>query len=207
MSGRFTQFAKSLRPSSRLLFESALIVFSVLLGFALSEWRQNAADRELAARVLRDVLAEVDRNLATVDAQIGKHQKMIASLRAISTSTTQGTGWDVAIGAMGGGPDAVPMQQAAWQAAVSSGALRLMDYDIAATLSDIYTTQIDVYGHNVAESSSSLFIPDSFRPESRNETLQLFLWSMINLEGQERYLKAAYERNLPILRRRVDGAD
>jgi hypothetical protein len=205
MPGRFTRFAKALRPSSRLFFESVLIVFSVLLGFALTEWRQNSAERELASRVLNDVLAEVDQNLATVDSQIQKHQNMIASLRAIDMCAAEGTGWDIAIGAMGGGPDAVPMQQAAWQAAVSSGALGLIDYDVAAALSDIYTTQIDVYGYNVAQSASSLFIPESFRPESCNETLQLFLWSMINLEGQERFLKTVYERHLPALRQRAAG--
>jgi hypothetical protein len=206
MPGTIARFLKGSRPSSRLLFESALILFSVLLGFAVTEWRESARERELASRVLANVLAEVQENLATVDSQIQKHQKMVESLKAIDVSASGGSGWDTAIAAMGGGPDAVPMRQAAWQAAVSSGALRLMDYDVAAALSDIYTIQIDVYAHNVAQSASSVFIPESFRPESRDETLQLFLWSMINLEGQERFLKTVYERNLPTLREHVEGA-
>jgi hypothetical protein len=200
MKDAFTRLAARARPSSRLLFESALIVFSVLLGFALTEWRERAAERELASLVLTNVVSEVEQNLTTLSAQIDRHQKMIASLKGIDPMATEGSGWDVAVAAMGGGPDALPMRQGAWQAAVSSGALRLLPYDVSAALSEIYTTQIDVYGSNVAHSASSLFIPESFRPENRRETLQLFLWSMVNLEGQERYLHSVYERHLPALR-------
>jgi hypothetical protein len=200
--GRFARVLASLKPSSRLLFESALIVFSVLLGFALTEWRASVADRELASRVLTDVVAEVEQNLATLNGQIAQHRQMIESLRAVDAAATDASGWDIAISAMSGGPGAVPMRQAAWQATVSSGALRLMDYDISAALSDIYTTQIDVYG-DVAGPATHLFIPESFRPDARSETVQLFLWSMIILEGQERYLKAVYEEHLPTLRQRM----
>jgi hypothetical protein len=206
MTRRLSTFVKGFKPSSRLLFESALILFSVLLGFAVTEWRESAADRRLASRVLRDVIAEVEQNLASIDRQIQRHQMMIARLKEVDPSARGGSGWDIAIEAMGGGPDAIPMQQAAWQAAVSSGALRLLDYDVAAALSDIYTTQIEVYGSSVAQSASSVFVPDSFRPDRKAEVLQLFLWMMINLEGQERFLKAAYDRHLPTLRRHVEGA-
>jgi hypothetical protein len=203
--GRFARVLGSLRPSSRLLFESALIVFSVFLGFALTEWRASVADRELASRVLTDVVAEVEQNLTTLNGQIAQHEKMIESLRAVDAAATEASGWDIAIAAMSGGPGAVPMRQAAWQATVSTGALRLLDYDVSAALSDIYTTQFDVYGP-VAGPATQLFIPESFRPDARNETIQLFLWSMIILEGQERFLKEAYERHLPTLRRRIHEA-
>jgi hypothetical protein len=203
--GRFARVLGSLKPSSRLLFESALIVFSVFLGFALTEWRASVADRELASRVLTDVVAEVEQNLATLNKQIAQHQEMIASLRAVDAAATEASGWDIAIAAMHGGPGAVPMRQAAWQATVSTGALRLLDYDVSAALSDIYTTQFDVYGP-VAGPATQLFVPESFRPDARNETIQLFLWSMIILEGQERFLKEAYERYLPTLRRRIQEA-
>jgi hypothetical protein len=204
MVGRLKRLALGLKPSSRVVLESALIVFSVLLGFAVTEWRERIAEKHLASTVLTNVVAEVEQNLTGLTSQIEKHQRMIASLKAIDLAAAKGTGWDVAISAMGGGLNALPMREAAWQAAVSSGALRFIDYDVAAALSDIYTTQIDVYGHNAAVSSSSLFVPDSFRAASRDETIQLFLWSLINLEGNERFLKAVYERNLPGLQRRAD---
>ena len=151
------------------------------------------------------MVAEVEQNLATLNDQIEEHQKMIERLGAIDLAASAESGWDIAVTAMGGGPHAVPMRQAAWQAAISTGALRLMAYDVSAALSDVYTTQIDVYG-DVSGTALHLFIPESFRPDNRNETLQLFRWSMINLEGQERFLRDVYERHLPTLRQRVQEA-
>ena len=87
---------------------------------------------------------------------------------------------------------------------IGAGA-KLIGRRVTFVLSDIYTTQLDVYG-DVAGPATHLFIPESFRPDARNETIQLFLWSMIILEGQERFLKEAYERHLPTLRRRIHEA-
>jgi hypothetical protein len=124
---------------------------------------------------------------------------MIAALRNFDASDATEPGYDLALKAMGGGVESPPMRQAAWETAVSSGALRLIDYDVAAAISEIYSTQINVYSLNVAGLSSSVFTNDSFNPDNRDETLQMFLWMMINLEGVERYLQEVYANNLPVL--------
>ncbi len=54
----------------KALFESVLIVVSVVLGFVVSEWSTHAKERELAASVRRSVAVEVADNLQTIDAQI-----------------------------------------------------------------------------------------------------------------------------------------
>lgn len=84
-----------------LLVEGAFIVVSVLLGFAVAQYGEGRADRQLAHRALKvrpplPPQAETDTPL---------------------------------------------VRRAAWDAAVTSGALRLIDYDLIASLSEIYEMQ------------------------------------------------------------------
>lgn len=58
--------------SSRLLLESALIVLSVLIGFALSEWRAGRVDRERAAAALENFRREINENLAELEPAYGR---------------------------------------------------------------------------------------------------------------------------------------
>lgn len=81
--------------------EAVLIVASVALGFVVNEWRQAVADRELAARVIRNVRAEVEHNLATIGPQVKRHQQIIKTLAANNGRERQGA-WDVLLTEMEG---------------------------------------------------------------------------------------------------------
>jgi hypothetical protein len=189
-------------PASRLLLEAALIVLSVVLGFAVTEWRQNRADRELVAHVLQNVRTEVELNLAQIEQQLSRHQQMIKMFEAADTSDPEKSAWDVALGIMmkmGGGMDTLPLRQAAWDAAVSSGALRLMDYDLTAVLSEIYVGQHDAYTTTVLQAVPAIFTTDTFRPGSQREALQVIRWLMVEVEGRERFVRDLYKRHLPRL--------
>ena len=184
----------------RLLFESVLIVISVVLGFAVNEWRQARADRLLVGSVLRNVRAEVELNLSQIEQQIERHQRMIRAFEAHASLDRSRSAWDVAVDVMrkmGGGFETLPLRQAAWDAAVSSGALRLMDYQMAAVLSEIYVGQQDSYTRLVEQTTPAIFAPDTFRPESQRESLQVIRWLMVEVEGRERAVRDIYKRHLP----------
>src|SRR5688500_4421172 len=109
--------------SSRLVFESAVIVASVALGFLVTEWRQRAADHELARRVLTNVVAEIAGNRARLEEQITLHQGMVDGLAKLGPPAAGESGWDRITGSLRGSTSALPLRRAAWDAAVSSGAL------------------------------------------------------------------------------------
>lgn len=186
--------------SGKLLFESALIIGSVALGFVVTEWRVRVADRELAHRILSNIVNEVSENRTRLAAQIAHHDALGKTLRESAKPAPGESGWQVITRSLTSGIDALPMRQAAWDAAVSSGALRVIDYDIASRLSEIYVLQNEGYGRSVERISLALFVPDAFTPGRAAETTDMFRALAGELLGIETYLLEVYERHLPALR-------
>ena len=189
-----------LRFPSRLLFESLLIILSVALGFVVAQWRERAAELELAARVLHDVVVEIEDNLAAVEGQIARHEAIIERLAEVDVSDPEQSGLDLIFRQVGGDLSGRPLRQAAWDAAVSSGALRLIDYNIAAALSEIYVAQENVYTQFLHQTTSAIYIPDTFNPARRREVVQMFRWLMQEAAGRERFVRDLYLEHLPNLR-------
>jgi hypothetical protein len=186
------------RSGSRLLFESALIVLSVVLGFTASEWRQASADRDLAHRMLRNVRAEIEHNLAEVEARLPRHQKMVEAFRLADVSDSRSSAWDVILANQkehGGGWDIALPREAAWDAAVSTGALRLIDYDIAAALSEIYGAQALLM--RAVDHLFDAYQPAIFERGKQREGVQMFYWLLVEIEGSERGLRDLYRKHLP----------
>lgn len=187
------------KPSPRLLFESALIIASVALGFAVTEWRERAADRALSRRILTNVVAEIRANREWLAAQIPRHTALVEAVKRAPVPAAEQSGWEALTNTIKEGSGALPLRRAAWDAAVSSGALRLIDYDIAARLSDIYAFQEDGYGRASRGLGESLFVPETFKPGHAKETLLMFRAMLGELLGQETYMLDVYERHLPAL--------
>lgn len=196
---------QTLRPgrSSRLLFESVLIVGSVALGFLVTEWRERAADRDLSHRILTNVVAEIRANREWVSGQIVAHNELIARFRSAPPATPDQSGWDAITATLKAGPGVLPLRRAAWDAAVSSGALRLIDYDIAARLSEIYAFQDEGYGRASRSIGEALFVPDTFKPGTAREIARMFQTMLTEIVGQETYVLELYDRHLPALQAQV----
>ncbi|MDQ3170459.1 MAG: hypothetical protein M3Q55_10015 [Acidobacteriota bacterium] len=192
---------------SLLLFESALIVASVALGFIVTEWRERAADRELSRRILTTVIAEVSSNRERLAEQIAHHREMIATFERLPAAPPELSGWDAIAGNLKSGTNALPLRRAAWDAAVSSGALRVIDYDIAARLSDIYTFQDAGYGRAAAGFGEALFVPETFTPGRAADAVRMFRVLVSELVGQETYMLEMYDRYLPALRAALADAE
>jgi hypothetical protein len=89
------------------------------------------------------------------------------------------------------------LRRGAWDAALSTGALRLIDYDVAAGLSEIYQWQqsLDAAAQNMPYDSATFFDPAMRRPALTQTTfaMEAILYTEIEL-------LARYRTELPALR-------
>ena len=202
---RPAQVPGSGKSAGRWLFEALLIVVSVVLGFAVTQYRESRANRELAERVLKGLQTEIERNLALVEPQEALHRRWLVALNtALDAEPRKGeTARDVFIATW---PDFKPTdikapfplpRRGAWDAALSTGALRLIDYDVVAGLSEIYQWQqsLESAVERLPYSETTFFDPASRTPS----VLQL-AFQINGIELTEGFLLDAYRRNLPAIR-------
>ena len=200
--------------SARWLFEGVLIVASVLLAFAVDEYRETRANRQLAVRVLNGLQTEIEHNLSTLEPHLKLHRRWMGALnqwlQTDGQSTEAGsrsTGLRVFIATW---PDFDPndikpafpvLRRGAWDAALSTGALRLIDYDVAAKLSEIYEWQRSLAAAIDALPYSSTSF---FDQASATASVQHLAFQINAIELTEGFLLAAYHQHLPAIRAAAD---
>lgn len=203
-----------------LLIEGAFIVVSVLLGFAVAQYGEDRADRQLAERALTSLQAELEYNLALVEPYIAFHRAHIETLQPYVTLQRRA---DVGGAPEGVGDDAsgfevflkvrpplppnaeadTPLvRRAAWDAAASSGALRLIDYDLIASLSEIYEMQEHLAA---AAGRTPITSPAFFDPRNRVASIRQAQTALNEVVWTEQRLVTLYRQQLPPLR--AAGAD
>jgi hypothetical protein len=181
------------------LVEGVFIAISVLLGFAAAQYGEDRADRALANRALASLQTELDYNLSVVEPFIAFHRAHIDALSKIPATGGDDSGYRVFLKARpqlpkGARADVPLVRSAAWDAAVSSGALRLLDYDLIASLSEIYQMQ-DHLGEAVGRIPMSL--PAFFDSRDRAASIQLALAALSEIAWAEESLLALYRKHLP----------
>lgn len=184
----------------RLSFEALLIVLSVLIGFGVSEWRQASADRQLADRVVSNLRTEIEHNLRQIDEVAPQHRRILELVASADVADSQLSGWEIIFSALqqaGGGLSPPRLRQGAWDAAVSTGALRLLDYELVAALSEIYVAQSAAAG--VFARLMTAYEPSVFQPGLQRETVQAFRWTTVEIVSVEEDLRQLYEQQLPLL--------
>lgn len=182
----------------RLLFESALIVLSVLLGLALGEWRDHLRERTLARDALRTFRREIAGNLQRLERMQPKHAAMAERLGAAArTAGGSGTAFDAFVATMpAGGLDNEPLRDVAWATAQSTGALRLLDYETAAALSETYLVQGAAIQSTMQRLADRFLSPDNFDAARRAPMVRTHQMLLVELSGQESYLIGIYRRAL-----------
>jgi hypothetical protein len=183
-----------------LLFESILIVLSVLLGFALQAWAERRAERMMAAAALENFRVEIEANLNDLERVQPRHAAFadrLAEALADSASRSSETAFAVfARNLPEGGLQTPPLKEAAWETATSTGALRLLDYDLAAVLSETYLVQRSTLGPTVALLSERLYAPGTFENEAREAFVNVHHMLLVELAGREAYLTEVYRNTL-----------
>jgi hypothetical protein len=170
-----------------LLLESILIILSVLLGFALQAWGEHRAERRMAAAALENFRVEIEANLNSLERVQPRHAAFadrLAEALADSASRSSETAFAVfARNLPEGGLQAPPMKEAAWETATSTGALRLLDYDVAATLSEAYLVQHSTLVPTVALLSERLYAPGNFEEAEREAFVSVHHMLLVELAG------------------------
>ena len=196
----------SSRPRKSLpvwLLEGLFIVLSVALGFAVAQYGESRSNRELSRRVLSGLQEEVEHNLQILESQVALHRRWLQALARAGDGKNGETARDVFLSTW---PDFDPnniqspfrlLQRAAWDAALSTGALRLIDYEVAADLSEIYQWQqsLQTAVDNLPYTSTAFF-----DVQTRSAAVQQFAFQLNAIELTEGFLLKAYRDHLPAIR-------
>ena len=129
------------------------------------EYRTN---QELASRAAGSLRAELEYTLSVVEPYVPYHRAHVAALQKVDAAASCESGYQaftrvrppLPSGALA---DVPILRRAAWDAASSSGAMRLIDYDLIARLSEIYQFQDHLRDaiQRIPISSATFFDPAS----------------------------------------------
>lgn len=188
-----------------LLFQSVLIVLSIALGFAVTEWQDRQRDRALADEALVNFRREIAQNLKLLEEVQPKHAALVHRLEAEAAAPHAGeAAFDAlrrSLSAMHGA-SVPPLADAAWETATSTGALRLLGYERAARLSETYQIQRGQLLQTLLRLEDRVSAPEDFAPASREAMLRAHALLFSEVEGEERYLIDVYRTTL----RQLDAA-
>jgi len=199
------------RTLGHWLLEGVFIVISVALGFWVTQVREERQNRELATRVLKALEAEMHANLSTLEPYADIQDKWIQAMTTLGDVKDRRTGFPVcpnsstACGVffvtrpdLGSLKTSFPIfRHAAWDTAVSTGSLRLLDYDLVSALSDLYQTQETFRGNMEKVGVGST---DWFDPNAREAAVRKLYMAMVELQYDERQLLLPlYQKYLPLI--------
>jgi hypothetical protein len=190
------------RSARHWLFEGILIVVSVLLGFGLTEFREAQAERELTGRVLNGIRAEIEYNLSVLEPFVPMHTQWLQALAKVDTSQGNQTGLDVWFATrpplpLDGTSPFPSLRRSAWDAAVAGGALRLIDYDLAAALADVYGMQEQATTDVQRLATGALSTPAIYEATSRPASVRLLWLTLADIQSAEALLLSRYRQHLP----------
>jgi hypothetical protein len=149
--------------------------------------------------VLTNVRAEISQNLAVLTPQIAAHRTWIQALTKADASQQSQSAFDILAAARpGDAANIAPLRHGAWDT-VASGALRLLDYELAARLAEIYGAQTTTYDSLGRMVTSALYTTAMFDSSVRAEAIQVGRHVIDEVAGNETYLKGLYEKHLPAL--------
>ena len=192
------------------LLEGLFIVISVALGFGVAQFGEYRSNRDLARQALTSLQSEMETNLALLEPLVPIHRRWSNALRTADTSNAAQSGLDILFATRPPLPAKSPpfpvLRRSAWDAAVSSGAVRFIDYSIAEALSEIYRAQ-EIATSNVDRlANGALTTPATFDPANRASAVRLLWLTIEDIAVAEANLLDLYQRHLPAIRAAVAAA-
>jgi hypothetical protein len=187
------------RTLGHWLVEGLFIVVSVALGFWVTQVREERQNHELASRVLKGLEAEMKANISTLEPFVDIQDKWLKAMASLGDAKDRRTGFPVcptsatACGVffatrpdLGNLNTSFPtFQHAAWDTALSTGALRLLDYDLVADLSEVYQRQ-ELFRGNMDK--VGVGTTDWYDPAARDAAVRKLYMAMVELQYDERQL-------------------
>ena len=123
----------------RVLFESMLIVASILVALYLDEWRDDRQDAENIEHALVSFVSEIQQNRARVEdaapfnqglRHVLSRRQEVRAIESVATFVNIIESYNPVV-----------LQSTAWETAIATGALAKMDYNLVSALSLTYSLQ------------------------------------------------------------------
>ena len=180
----------------RVLFESMLIVVSILFALALDEWQEDREIEELVDRSVANFERELKRNQARIEAVQPYHE----GLQRMLESRIAGDGIDSAVefrNILDALQPAV-LLSSAWETAVATGVLSRMDYELVAALSLTYSTQ-NRFDEVYRAGNNALLAPVNFSDERLDVSVYNAARFIADVTAAESELIAFYQQTLELI--------
>ena len=182
-------------PIRRFLFESALIVFSILLALAVNQWADSRKQRQLTDHALTAIHTEIVQNAdrirerrpyhLSLESEL-KHADSIGNVHRYSDLKHAAPDWS--------GFENPELDETAWQSAMTLGVAPNLGFDTLQTLSRLYglQTRFDQY--------NSAAIPTfDFSDEAMHSTIRRMYVYVATMRTNEDTLLNRYTAALKLL--------
>lgn len=182
-------------PIRRFTFESALIVFSILLALAVNQWADSRKQHALMTRAFTAIRDEVAGNADRVRERLPYHRSLEAELRRADSAGSVHRLSDLRRSAPDWSGFMNPeLDGTAWQSAMTLGAASNMGFDTVRTLSRLYSLQTTFDEYNRAS------IPTfDFSDAAMSSTVRRMLVYVITMRTYEDTLLSRYTAALKLV--------
>ncbi|WP_300528731.1 hypothetical protein [Maricaulis sp.] len=195
----------------RAALEATLIVFAVVLGFLVNEWREDRDSAVEAELALSRIVVELEANLATLETaqayheQIGENLAGLEQQLASGELPSEGRLLDIAMSSMPQGISPPILSDVAWTYAGQTGALDQLDFELMAEVARLYSVQelgAETTWQMIAE--TFFFNEESFELRDVTAKVTFMRLAFVELAAQEDSLIHAYRTVLPQVRELIE---
>ena len=185
----------------RVLFESFLIVVSILVALGLDEWREKREDNETVRQALQNFISEIRQNQARVEDAApfnqGLRNVMEMHYREADISTV-----DEFVNMIESYAPVV-LQSTAWETALATGSLAKMDYELVSALSLTYSLQ-NRYQLATRAGMDDLMSPQNLSPEQIDVAVFKSVRYLADTTGMESELGVIYSEASAVIARQLE---
>lgn len=174
------------------------IIFSILLALSLNEWKEGRNNKQLALTSLKNFKTELLNNKKAVEAAIRDQNAFLISLRKQTLTITPGKNAAIELPEINM-PDVLAT---AWETALVTRAMVYIDYDLTATLSELYLQQkwLSSLEDKVFQTIVSPYSLDRNNMENLARSLYVSLKNIMQVETR---LLAMYEAAVQMIEARI----
>ncbi|WP_417477920.1 hypothetical protein [Maricaulis sp.] len=191
---------------ARALFEAALIVFAVVLGFVVNEWRETVDAERRADAALSRIVEEMTANRDALERVVGYHEQVSASLAGVAQALHDGEGeadgrlFETVGPIMPLGIQEPRLSHVVWSQASGQDVLANAEFGLIARIAGVYSMQESGVEATWRAVANTFFAnADSYRTQELEPHLTFMSVAFGELASQERYLISEYEAAIPIV--------
>ena len=181
----------------QVIFESALIVVSILVALGLDEWREKREDDQIVQQALANFVREIGQNQSRIDDAAPFNQGLLNVLK--SRSEHNGIGSVDEFVNMVESYAPVVLQSTAWETALATGSLAKMDYNLVSALSLTYSLQ-NRYQVATRTGFAELTSPQNLSEEKLDLAIYNSVRYLGDITGMETELGVIYSEAASIIR-------